>query len=128
MTMKNSARIVFVCLIILCRSLSVCLVSYASDTHEKYSTYSNARFSYSISYPADLLLPQGEADNGDGQRFTSRDKRAEMIVYGGYALDRSLRDLYNEELRGGDDDHSHSKKTVTYKVLRDNWFVVSGYN
>src|SRR5437868_6035966 len=32
-----------------------------------YQTYTNARFKYSISYPSNLLIPQGEAENGDGQ-------------------------------------------------------------
>ena len=33
---------------------------------ETYRSYANARFSYSIEYPPDLLVPQGESDNGDG--------------------------------------------------------------
>ena len=28
-----------------------------------YKTYSNARFGYSVSYPANILIPQGESDN-----------------------------------------------------------------
>ncbi len=45
-----------------------------------YKTYSNARFDYSISYPAGLLEAQGEADNGDGQTFRAKDGHAEMHV------------------------------------------------
>jgi hypothetical protein len=113
-------------MLVICQGLSVCLVAEASMTQEKYSTYSNARFSYAISYPADLLIPQGEAANGDGQKFLSRDGRAEMIVYGSHnALDQSLRDLYNSQIGTGA--NGQSTKTVTYKVLRANWFVVSGY-
>lgn len=113
------------CTLIVCNGLIICLVAGASNTQEKYSTYNNARFSYSVSYPTGLLIPQGEADNGDGQKFLSRDGRAEMLVYGSNnALDQSLRDIYNEQLREGEGERS--KKTVTYKVLRDDWFVVSG--
>jgi hypothetical protein len=114
------------CIVIVCHGLTVCLIVDASNARDKYSTYINNRFSYSISYPTGLLIPQGEADNGDGQKFLSRDGRAEMIVYGSNnALDQRLRDLYNEQLQGGEGD-ARSKKIVTYKALRDNWFVVSG--
>jgi hypothetical protein len=125
--MRNSMRAMLICILTVCHGLIICLVAGASNSQDKYSTYSNSRFSYSISYPTALLIPQGEADNGDGQKFLSRDGRAEMIVYGSNnALEQSLRDLYNEQLRRAEGD-DRSKKTVTYKVLRDNWFVVSGY-
>lgn len=88
---------------------------------DSYQTYHNGRFDYSISYPADLLAPQGEADNGDGQRFLSKDGRAELIVYGAHNVTRqSLRALYEEQARDGEN------RKVTYKLLRKDWFVVSG--
>lgn len=88
-----------------------------------YQTYRNARFDYSIAYPSALLIPQGEAENGDGQKFLSRDGRAEMMVFGSHnALDQSLRDAY-EEAAGTS---QHPNRSVTYKVLRGDWFVVSG--
>jgi hypothetical protein len=89
-----------------------------------YRTYTNARFAYSISYPSDLLRPQGEAANGDGQKFSARDGRAELIVYGSYkALDKTLKETFDEEANASAD---HPKRVVTYKVLRAGWFVVSG--
>lgn len=124
--MKNSSRVALLCILTVCHGVIICLVAEVSNAQGKYSTYSNGRFSYSISYPTDLFIPQGEADNGDGQKFLSRDGRSEMIVYGSNALDQSLRDLYNEQLRR-DQGADPSKKNVTYKVLRDNWFVISGY-
>lgn len=124
--MKDSTRAVCGGIFIICQVLGVCLVADARLSQEKYSTYRNARFSYVISYPTGLLTPQGESDNGDGQKFLSRDGQAEMIVYGSEnASDQSLRDLYNSQLRGEGDDQL--KRQVTYKVLRGNWFVVSGY-
>jgi hypothetical protein len=121
--MRTSMRVMLLCTLAVCLGLIICLVADVSNAQDKYSIYSNGRFSYSISYPKGLLIPQGEADNGDGQKFLSRDGRAEMIVYGSNnALNQSLRDLYNEQLREGEDERS--KKT--YKVLRNNWFVVSG--
>lgn len=86
-----------------------------------YKTYTNARFAYSISYPSKLLTPQGEAPNGDGQKFLSSDGRAELIVYGSHNFnDRSLKDLY-DEVRGYDGPNG-----ATYEVLKPGWFVVSG--
>lgn len=86
----------------------------------RYRTYKNTRFNYSITYPADILIPQGESANRDGQKFRSRDGRAEMLVYGSHnALNQTLRQLYSEEI-------SHPHRTVTYKTLKGNWFVVSG--
>jgi hypothetical protein len=86
----------------------------------KYKTYSNARFGYSISYPSDLLEPQGEATNGDGQKFIAKDSSAEMLVYGRYKLDSNdtLKKMYNETIA--------DSGNASYKVFKSNWFVVSG--
>ena len=84
-----------------------------------YKTYANARFSYSISYPAGLLIPQGEAENGDGQIFRAKDGSAEMRVYGRYnVMNETLSKLYADLTR-------EWGSGVTYKVIRRNWFVVS---
>lgn len=91
-----------------------------------YKTYHNAKFEYSISYPKQILYPQGESDNGDGQKFLSKDAAAYLLVYGSNnALDESLADRFREESRGGLADNP--KKVVTYKLLKNNWFVVSGF-
>jgi hypothetical protein len=85
-----------------------------------YKTYTNARFKYSISYPADLLIPQGEAENGDGQVFKEKGNTSvEMRVWGGY-------NVMNETLRGKFAELTRKwGKGVTYKVIRQDWFVVS---
>jgi hypothetical protein len=94
---------------------------------DAYDTYHNDRFDYSIDYPKEILFPQGESDNGDGQKFLSKDAEVSLIVYGANnALDKSLEEMYREESRGGTPENP--KRVVTYKVLEDNWFVVSGYN
>lgn len=82
-----------------------------------YKTYTNARYGYSISYPSNLLVPQGEADNGDGQAFLSKDGAAEMRVYGSQDLGGGLAQSYLEAQAG---------KAVSYKTMKGNWFVVSG--
>lgn len=91
-----------------------------------YNTYANARFGYSIAYPVGVLYPQGEADNGDGQKFLSRDGRATMLVYGGHQLDTvSISDMY--EAASKERSLSGASRTVTMKVLKKDWFVISGY-
>ncbi|MBF0527809.1 MAG: hypothetical protein HQK55_00785 [Deltaproteobacteria bacterium] len=87
-----------------------------------YAIYNNPRFVYSIAYPEEILIPQGEADNGDGQKFLSKDGKVVMLVYGQFnVFNQTLKDAFSkalkEETPGG---------KVTYKVLKGNWFVVSG--
>jgi hypothetical protein len=93
--------------------------AHSSNTAQRvvYQTYANARYSYSISYPSSLLAPQGEADNGDGQAFRSKDGSAEMRVYGSQDLGGGLAEAYREAQAG---------RSVTYKTMKGNWFVVSG--
>jgi hypothetical protein len=89
----------------------------------KYRTYANARFGYSISYPAGILIPQGEPDNHDGQVFRSRDGKAEMRVFGRYNVqNETLRSAFNASVAG----EGGSGREVTYKLLKGNFYVVSG--
>ena len=93
---------------------------------EPFSTYANSRFNYSIEYPANLLIPRGEAPNGDGQIFASADGQAQMIIYGTHnVFEQSLQDLFQKESQ--DAANAKISKQVTYKRQKDNWFVVSGY-
>jgi hypothetical protein len=83
-----------------------------------YRTYSNARYGFSIAYPAGVLVPQGESENGDGQKFVSRDGSATLLAFGSNRLDRSLREEFQS---------AQENRTVTYKVFRADMFVVSGH-
>ena len=107
--MRNSLLIIAVLVLL------VSTVAHAQAP--TYKTYANARFAYSISYPFNLV-PQGESENGDGQKFRSSDGRAELIVYASNnALDQTLKGLYDETRAPG---------KVMYEVLKPGWFVVSG--
>lgn len=91
----------------------------------QYKTYSNERFSYSVCYPSDLLEAQGEAPNGDGQKFLSKTSNALMIVYGSNnVLGQTLKDALQEEV--GDFNAKSPRGTITYKILKGDWFVISG--
>jgi len=103
--------------------LSIAVLT-AGQIRHNYRTYHNSRFDYSISYPADILIPQGEAINGDGQKFFSRDRRTEMLVYGSHnSLDQTLKQVYEGQISRRSE---HPNRIITYKVLKHDWFVVSG--
>ena len=86
----------------------------------------NARFAYSVCYPGDVLIPQGEADNGDGQVFITKDGKAEARVYGSYFAgngeDQTLKKAYLDEIQAVQKDGF----TITYKFLKSDQFVISG--
>lgn len=91
-------------------------------SHHVWKVYTNVRFQYSICYPADLLVPQGAAENSDGQTFLAKDG-AKLIAYGqNNALNESLKDALDDtasRLAG-------KSGKVTYKAIKPGWFVVSG--
>jgi hypothetical protein len=112
---------------VICAGLLVWLLASSTSarlSQNEYRTYTNARFAYSISYPMKLLIAQPEAFNGDGRRFVSTDGKALLIVYGSHnALNEKLPDKFAEE---ANTTAEHPNRKVTYKVLRADWFVVSG--
>jgi len=86
--------------------------------------YHNGRFGFTVSYPP-FLNAQGESANGDGQEFVSEDGSARLAVWGSsltLSPDGKL-DLA-EEFRSAVAD---PRLSVTYKLLRKEFFVVSGY-
>ncbi len=100
--------------------ISVCLYA-ATALCAEMATYVNQRFGFAIDYPQNLLTPQGEATNGDGQRFVSRDGQAELLAYGAYnALEQSLDALLKS-------DAGRNGRRTTYKTGHADWFVISGY-
>lgn len=106
--------------------LSLLVFSSTLAAVETFQTYHNSRFDYSIDYPENLLIPQGEAPNGDGQIFASADNEARMIIYGTHnVLEQSIQDLFQQESRNAAS--ARITKQVTYKRQKANWFVVSGY-
>ena len=90
--------------------------------HDTWKVYTNVRFNYKICYPDDLLIPQGEAANSDGQTFLAKDG-AKLLVFGrNNALNQTLKNALDDtaaRLAG------RSGK-VTYKVMKPGWFVLSG--
>lgn len=98
----------------------------------KYETYCNQRFGFCIDYPNEILFPQGESGNGDGQIFKSRDAENILWAYRDFRdnidpeIQYTIETAYNEDSRGNNPDKP--KRVITYKKLGNNFFVVSGYD
>jgi hypothetical protein len=95
----------------------------AADRHT-WKVYANVRFQYSICYPQDLLVPQGEAENSDGQKFLAKDG-AKLLVF---ARNNALHETLKDALEDTRSRLTGASGKVTYKVIRPDWFVVSGEN
>jgi formylglycine-generating enzyme required for sulfatase activity len=88
---------------------------------DEYAEYVNSRFGFSIRYPSKLLVPRGESGNGDGQGFISQDKQTKLSAYGSHTLlGGTLKDDFEKELQ------ANPNSQITYRVLRNNWYVISG--
>ena len=87
-----------------------------------WPVYRNQRFGYEICYPADLLKPEREADNGDGRRF-SGSGGVRMLVFGQYnALDQDLASW----AQGAAQVYLGKRGRVIYRAGRKDWAVISG--
>ncbi|HTR87972.1 MAG TPA: hypothetical protein VMI56_26050 [Reyranella sp.] len=96
------------------------LASVPATGGPSLATYANSRFGYTVEYPADLLVPQEEAENGDGRAFEARHGRAQILVYGGYnALNESPAELAG---RAETDCAGHHAQ---YRVAKPNLVAIS---
>ncbi|QSR17443.1 hypothetical protein CA833_09650 [Novosphingobium sp. KA1] len=93
-----------------------------TQAQHNWQTYGNARFGYSVCYPADLLRPQREADNGDGRVFVGP-HGATLRVWGGY---NAVGDTVAQAKSDAAKRFVSQGYTVTYQVSRPEWFVLSG--
>jgi hypothetical protein len=87
---------------------------------EKYESYSNERFFFSIDYPSDLMKMQPPPDNDDGRTFLSNDGQTEVRVWGQYNADsKTLNERYTIDLKG-------FTGKPSYIELKRDWYVLSG--
>ncbi len=94
----------------------------ATAAAARYKVYVNVRYHYAICYPTDLLHPQGEADNSDGQTFRSRDG-AELSVFGRNNVDGSS---LQQTVDGDSGDIAGPSGVITYRAHKADWSVYSG--
>ena len=102
--------------------LAALLVPSTANAADFWQSYINGRFAFSICYPGNLLLPQGEAENGDGATFRALDG-AELRAFGANnALDKSLADEAAEQART----YTGRRGKITYRAGKGDWAVLSG--
>lgn len=87
----------------------------------QYTRYRNEDYNYSLVYPAAVMAPQDTIGANRGREFTARDGNAGLVVFAAEgASQKTLQKQYREQVQD-------QKSEITYNVLRDNWFVVSGW-
>ncbi len=87
-------------------------------------SYHNSKYAYSVEFPRPLLIPQGESDAGDGQRFASKDGSFKMSVWGQFnVLDKTLAKECDERIES---DRKDNSLAVTYKALKGTVCAYSG--
>lgn len=94
----------------------------AEAPQHDWKIYGNARFEFLICFPADLLTPQPEADNGDGRAFVAADG-TRMEVWGTFnAQNLTPAQVLARETARIAGEHG----TVTYKASKPDWYALSG--
>lgn len=86
-----------------------------------WGSYENARFGYVAAVPPDFS-GSGEADNGDGQLFTSRDGTQTLRVYGGNILEADFEADANAAIKAAAGDGW----AVSYERVTPSWASYSG--
>lgn len=91
-----------------------------------WATYANARFGYTICYPATALHPQAEADNGDGRVFTGTGRSGHgtsLRVWGQHnALDQTI----DAAFAADQGDVAGKGGKISYAARHKDWYVLSG--
>lgn len=93
-------------------------IGAAFKPQDDYATYCNGKFGFCIKYPKTFGKGE-ESGSGDGATFTSKDKKAEIRAWGNLAVEDL--DKLEQQLA-----YATQNLNVTYKVVKDSWFVVSG--
>ncbi|MEZ5839465.1 MAG: hypothetical protein R3D02_03210 [Hyphomicrobiales bacterium] len=102
-------------------ALAVLLGLGFAGAAERWTRYENARYGYAIDVPVDLFAMGPAPENNDGRDFDGVDGASHLAVWGSFnALELSV-EGYADFLADDPD------TTVTYRVVRDHWLVLSGY-
>lgn len=98
----------------------------------KYKNYFNQRFGFSVDYPYEILIPQGESGSGDGQTFVSKKNPENMLAAYRDFLDNmdpeinfTLETGFKKEVN--ECAKKDSKRQLTYKKLGKDFYVLSGH-
>jgi hypothetical protein len=116
------AAIAAVCFLLV-SLVAIAAQKYEPKAEERWITYQNPRFGYSLFYPSALFETGETPENGAGQTFATLDGRAKIVVFGVLNAENfspaEYRRVLLEEFGGYDKmDYSPTGKT---------WFVLSGF-
>jgi hypothetical protein len=105
---------------ILLSLLSLSGAALASDWKNEV----NNRWGFSLSYPGSLI-PEPVPANGGGRRYHSADQEVSLVAFGSHThpdvFGETLNGFWKKELADRGD-------TVTYKLKKEDFYVVSGVN
>jgi len=82
--------------------------------------YQNDKFGFAVRYPGHIFIKKTIPDAGDGLLLEGRDG-LECRIYGSW-FSESIRESYRNILQW----EQEAGSRITYKVLKRDWFVVSG--
>jgi hypothetical protein len=91
-----------------------------ASADERWATYVNDRFGFSLTYPADVFIAQPAPENDDGRTLVAADG-AKILVFGGYNVANDTLASKRASLKGLD------YALTSYNATGKNWFVVSGH-
>jgi hypothetical protein len=98
----------------------LCGLAFASDWKREV----NGRWGFSLTYPASLI-PEPIPANGAGRRYHSANQEVSLVAEGSHTnsenAGENLNGFWQKEVAERGD-------TVTYKVKKDDFYVVSGVN
>lgn len=89
-------------------------------------SYSNDRYGFAFTYPPAFALdPDSVPPTGDSARFWTADRRATVVVNAAPNARRLTLRALMAEAEG--DVRQNSGGDITYRRMRDDWFVISGH-
>ena len=104
-------------------AVSSAVPKHVPQAEERWISYKNARFGYSLYYPSALFEADPPPENGGGLTLTSEDGSAKSVVFGVHNSEdlspKEYRRILLEEFGGYD--------RLDYSPVSKSWFVLSGY-
>ena len=101
--------------------ISFCMMT-ASSVATEFATYKNDEFGFSVDFPLGIFENQKKSEAGAGITMETNDGLVEFRAYGFMNGDElpleNVQSILLEDSDGRD---------VTYKRIKDNWIVLSGF-
>jgi serine/threonine protein kinase len=99
--------------------------SAESPSDQRLTKFTHEKYGYTVLIPATVFPQPPDQPNDEHAVFTSTDGKTRMELTVEKAIpNRKLADGYKEWTSDRTKEHPH--RVVAYKVLKSNWFVVSG--